>query len=377
MISDSGKLWDADLCFLHNQLMGTNVRFQKYTRSLSEVDFESSRSSAKSESWKKTIDGAEPCYPHDNIVSSHLCDECMILISLSVCHMLLSIWWLIELTSECQNSELVPDTNISKQIVSKLWKILQLIQVPPTDSSWTWNFAKLLCHFVCQFTIFLNAFFEHVLPCRRTTQQFLPENFSILIIFQLLQQKILDSNTCLCSSILISFNLHSRWVHPICTWTRIDVCLSRVHFFLNFLPLGRHILLLSSRCVVVPRTSMRMDLAVHALIGMSQFGTSSFFTFRQNFPELSFTQESRGCPCKFGSIGTTGSSSFMLLVICVVEDVSIYLQILTLEFWAIREHPPFLFECTRQMLSHHSLIVLQWYPLYLLRSFVTQTSLVR
>ena len=29
MISDSVELWDADVCFLHNQLMGTNVRLPK------------------------------------------------------------------------------------------------------------------------------------------------------------------------------------------------------------------------------------------------------------------------------------------------------------------------------------------------------------
>ena len=52
------------------------------------------------------IDNAEPCYTHDNIVGSHLCDECMKSILLSVGHKLLSICWLIEQvcsrTRECQ-----------------------------------------------------------------------------------------------------------------------------------------------------------------------------------------------------------------------------------------------------------------------------------
>ena len=38
------------------------------------------------------IDDAEPCYPHDNIVGSHLCDECMKSTELNVGHKLLSIW---------------------------------------------------------------------------------------------------------------------------------------------------------------------------------------------------------------------------------------------------------------------------------------------
>ena len=33
------------------------------------------------------IDNAEPCFPHDNIVGSHLCDECVKSILPVVCHM--------------------------------------------------------------------------------------------------------------------------------------------------------------------------------------------------------------------------------------------------------------------------------------------------
>ena len=42
------------------------------------------------------IDNAEPCYPQNNIVGSHLCDECKKSNVLSVCHKLLSIWRLLE-----------------------------------------------------------------------------------------------------------------------------------------------------------------------------------------------------------------------------------------------------------------------------------------
>ena len=57
--------------------MGTNVGLPKTHKIHLEVDFESSRSPAKSESWKNPINNAEPCFPHDNIVSSLSCDECM------------------------------------------------------------------------------------------------------------------------------------------------------------------------------------------------------------------------------------------------------------------------------------------------------------
>ena len=55
--------------------MGTNVRLPKTHKILTEVDLVSSRSPAKSESWNNPIDNAEPCFPHENIVGGHSCDE--------------------------------------------------------------------------------------------------------------------------------------------------------------------------------------------------------------------------------------------------------------------------------------------------------------
>ena len=51
MISDCVELWETDVCFLHIQLIGTNVWLPKMHNVPPEVDFESSRSPAKSESW--------------------------------------------------------------------------------------------------------------------------------------------------------------------------------------------------------------------------------------------------------------------------------------------------------------------------------------
>ena len=51
IISDSVELWETDVCFLHIQLIGTNVWLPKTHNVLPEVDFESSRSPAKSEPW--------------------------------------------------------------------------------------------------------------------------------------------------------------------------------------------------------------------------------------------------------------------------------------------------------------------------------------
>ena len=51
MISDSVEVWETDVCFLHIQLIGTNVWLPKMHKIPPEVDFKSSRSPAKSESW--------------------------------------------------------------------------------------------------------------------------------------------------------------------------------------------------------------------------------------------------------------------------------------------------------------------------------------
>ena len=53
MISDSVELWETAVCFLHIQLIGTNVWLPKMHYVPPEVDFESSRSPAKSESWNR------------------------------------------------------------------------------------------------------------------------------------------------------------------------------------------------------------------------------------------------------------------------------------------------------------------------------------
>ena len=51
MISDSVELWETAVCFLHIRLIGTKVWLPQTSNVPPEVDFESSRSPAKSESW--------------------------------------------------------------------------------------------------------------------------------------------------------------------------------------------------------------------------------------------------------------------------------------------------------------------------------------
>ena len=66
MISDSVELWDTDVCFLHIQLMETSVWLLNVHKTPPEVDSESSRSPAMSESWNKL---GRQCWAHPGNVS--------------------------------------------------------------------------------------------------------------------------------------------------------------------------------------------------------------------------------------------------------------------------------------------------------------------
>ena len=93
IISDSPELWDTDVCFLHIQLLGTDVRLPKMHK------IPSSRGPILSPQGHQQClnleitptDNAEPCHPYDKIVGSHLCDEYVKSNEPNVCHMLLTV----------------------------------------------------------------------------------------------------------------------------------------------------------------------------------------------------------------------------------------------------------------------------------------------
>ena len=61
--------WKTEVCFLHIQLIGTNVRLPKIHWTLPEVDFESSRSPAQSESWENSQSTVPCCLSHMTMLS--------------------------------------------------------------------------------------------------------------------------------------------------------------------------------------------------------------------------------------------------------------------------------------------------------------------
>ena len=177
--------------------MGTSVQPPKIRMIFHEVDFESSTSPAKSDPWNKPNWQCWAVFPTwDNIVCSHLCGKCMKSNELNVGHNLLSILWLIELvcslTKECQVYQFVPSTSISRQFVSILLAIFQLV---PVLLSWKDEYPSKdlrLCRTASSFCWPVRnpsqRTFPHVLPYRMTRRPCWHEVFPTLVIFHLLQQ---------------------------------------------------------------------------------------------------------------------------------------------------------------------------------------------
>ena len=138
MISGSVELCETEVCFLHIQFIGTNVGLPKMHNVPPEVDFESSRSLVKSESWNSPNLLVWQCFPHDNFVCIHMCDECKRSNEIIICHRLWSILWSIvqvySLTIEYQVFQYVPSISISEQFESILVTILPQISFLPLQS---------------------------------------------------------------------------------------------------------------------------------------------------------------------------------------------------------------------------------------------------
>ena len=118
------------------------------------------------------VDNAVPCDPHDNIIGSRLCDECVLSIDLnifrnveSILCLLLQVCWQ---TIECLVSQIVRGTRNLRQFVSTLLIILPLIQVPLVwIDDYPCKVLKLYAaapHFCLSVRNISQRIFEHVFP---------------------------------------------------------------------------------------------------------------------------------------------------------------------------------------------------------------------
>ena len=132
IISDSVELCETAVCFLHIQLIGTNMYdFQKCTMFLQK--WISNLQDLPRNQSLETVPACTvlQCYPHDNIVCIHMYVEYMKSIDSSVCHRLwsisLSIVQAYLLTINYKVVQFVPSISISEQFGSIHVAILQLI----------------------------------------------------------------------------------------------------------------------------------------------------------------------------------------------------------------------------------------------------------
>ena len=161
-------MWDTDVCFLHIQLMETNVRLPKIHKiPLRSWFFESSKSPAKSKSWNKPKRQCWAVFPtwqhcrqslvwwmYEINLAKRLSQACVHLMTARAS-------WITD--QESQVYHFVPSTNISRQFATILLIIIQLIQVPPVLNWWSSKqgletLCNLLRLFVCQFAVSLNTF---------------------------------------------------------------------------------------------------------------------------------------------------------------------------------------------------------------------------
>ena len=194
-------MWNWSLFLAHPTYWHKRVTSEN-TQDLPDVDFESSRSPAKSESWNDPNRIAVLCFPQDNIVWIHMCDECTRSNVPSVCRELWSILWWHEQacsrTIKYQVYQYEPNTDMSEQFVRKT------VDISPTDpvsSSLNWWSSR--------------------------------HGVALVSSFSLAPAEILDSNIPLYFVTMSLLIVHSLWVQPKFTWSRNEVGSSRSTSFMR------------------------------------------------------------------------------------------------------------------------------------------------
>ena len=187
MISDSVELCETEVCFLHIQLIGTNVWLPMTSKNAQCSTW--SRLSPQDLLQNRSLETVPvcivwQCLPHGNTVCIHMFDECK-----RSNHMLWSILWSIvqvcSLTLEYQVFQYAPSKSISEQFESMFLTILQRISIFIFEmmvmNSWNRYIVQLLSRLVCQLTISFQHISCHDFPYRRTTKKY--TDFPRMVIF--------------------------------------------------------------------------------------------------------------------------------------------------------------------------------------------------
>ena len=166
IISASVEHCETEVCFLHIQLPDTNVWLPKMHKSLPDVDFESSRSPAKSESWNNPILHCCAVLPTwQYFLNSHVRWMYEIKRAKRLSHALVHL--------VIARANLFTDHKVSgppmrakykhfRTFVSKQWIILQqihfLLVKRMVIKAWRYDFIPLLSCFIRKFAISFHAF---------------------------------------------------------------------------------------------------------------------------------------------------------------------------------------------------------------------------
>ena len=220
--------------------MGTNVRLPKRHKSRPKVDFESSRSPTKSESWNKSN---RPCwavfptwqYCRWSFVWSMYAIKRANRLSQAPVHCVTAR---VNLFTD-QTMSSLPIRAKYKHYKSILLTLLQLIPVPP--SARTWDVAQLFllfCQFAISLDVFLSMSFHVVGPRNRLCVRFFPpwQLFSCSSRNSWFEHLCILFNKCF---IRFAFTLTTSQIYVVkkCGWySKID----QLHQFLQH---ARHVLL--------------------------------------------------------------------------------------------------------------------------------------
>ena len=362
MISDSVELYETEVCFLHVQLVGTNVWLAKTHNVPPEVDFESSRSHTKTEFEAVAACIVLQCYPHNNNICIHMCDGYKISNDLIVCQKLWSTLRLIvqvySLTKEYQIFQYVPSTSISKQIESILLTIHPRISILLLWSDGRQDMGLILCRVILSSFLLTHSIVPHIswndLQYRKTKKRY--TYFPSMVIFRILPRKFVTRKwICKCQQYPYLFQIVFEYIPGFHHQGKTLVLPYQLLYWVlstsdQFFPVN-----LMSSTQTDKNNPFSRCTNKH-----SQFETFSQMYFNRIFSnDLSHKGPVKGWSYRFRSRGTTDLLYWVLiLTICVVINESKCLDIPILEFSIFLRHLPFYLEISRYCVT--CLFVASW-----------------
>ena len=361
------ELCETEVLSLTDPTYGNECSTSKFSlkRIPPEVDFESSRSEANLSLGTIPVDSAVLYYPCDKIVCNHSCCDFERSYRPKVCRKFSSILWqLVQVclrTKECEVHPFAPNIDMPQfesiffDSSPTAFPILPFSSVGrPRHGVETLNNWFFACPSIsedqaavcpCEFSQLYScsgrdSWFEHLLVFLN----------NVLVRF--------------------AFTLSTSQIHVVKKRCR----LSEINQLHQLLPHGTQILLSSSHLLWHPRIPIRIDLPFDARTSISnsvllhiQVPTEFFTLSLPQGDKTDFVQEEpQGLRCLTKILAT-----------CVVEDVSEYLDILTLEASVMLKRLSFFLGCKlmlRRLLVWRNLVALQRHPWLFRPSFEMQTN---